>query len=365
MQRLPHYGRSEKPSRLLIALLVLLVWTAIGIFLGTVDVISGGRWPTVVNKVTEAWVWALLTPVIWFVNRKISNSQTKLAWRAGIMLSLSIPFSLAHTYIAAILLFPIKEITWSPLRDPAYATFYFLGGWGTYCAIIGALLAFEYYNRFLSGQLELERAEKQLLQSHLNVLRLQLEPHFLFNALNAISSEVAGNPELARDMIEDLGSLLRLSLDYQDRNEISLSQEITLLEHYLAIQKIRFGERLNVRMLIEPDVETALVPCMLLQPIVENAIRHGLGGRMSGGTVEVIANRANGHVEIRVRDNGVGLPPGWQMGSNRGLGLKVTRERLAGLYPDAIRHFDVHRQETGGTEVVMRIPLRTDEEVGS
>ena len=218
MQRLPHYGRSEKPSRLLIALLVLLVWTAIGIFLGTVDVISGGRWPTVVNKVTEAWVWALLTPVIWFVNRKISNSQTKLAWRAGIMLSLSIPFSLAHTYIAAILLFPIKEITWSPLRDPAYATFYFLGGWGTYCAIIGALLAFEYYNRFLSGQLELERAEKQLLQSHLNVLRLQLEPHFLFNALNAISSEVAGNPELARDMIEDLGSLLRLSLDYQDRN---------------------------------------------------------------------------------------------------------------------------------------------------
>ena len=81
--------------------------------------------------------------------------------------------------------------------------------------------------------------------------------------------------------------------------------------------------------------------------------------------MEVIANRANGHVEIRVRDNGVGLPPGWQMGSNRGLGLKVTRERLAGLYPDAIRHFDVHRQETGGTEVVMRIPLRTDEEVGS
>lgn len=362
MRRLQHHGKSGKPSRLLIALLVVLVWTAIGTFLSAVDVISGGRWPNVLNKFAEAWVWASLTPAIWFANREISKHQPKLVWRAGFLLLLSIPFSLAHTYITAVLLLPIREITWNPLRDPSFAQYYFLGGWGTYCAIIGALLAFEYYNRFLSGQLELERAEKQLLQSHLNALRLQLEPHFLFNALNAISSEVASNPELARDMIEDLGSLLRLSLDFQNRTEIPLSQEITLLEHYLAIQKIRFGDRLKVRLLVEPDVETALVPCMLLQPIVENAIRHGLSGRISGGTVAVLAARANGHVEIRVQDDGVGLPPAWQMTSNLGLGLRVTRERLAGLYPDAIRHFDVHRQDIGGTEVVMRIPLRTDEE---
>lgn len=359
MSRLPRFGKttSHGLSRLHVLLLVVLIWTTVGFFSGLVDILSGGSWPNLVNKVCEAWVWALLTPAILFANRYLSSY--KLPWRVSLLLLLSIPFSLAHTYITAVILLPIKEITWNPLRDPVYVTYYFLGGWMTYGAIVATLTTLEYYQRFLTGQLELERIEKKLLQSHLNALRLQLEPHFLFNTLNAISSEVASNPELAREMIEDLGALLRLSLDFKDSTEITLDQEVVLLKHYLSIQKVRFGDSLQVRLSIEPAITSALVPCMLLQPIVENAIRHGVGRRMSGGTVTISALRVNGNVEIRVEDDGVGLPPGWAMETGKGLGVTATQERLSGLYPDVFQPFEIRRRNGDGTEVVMRVPLRT------
>lgn len=351
----PSDGRSS--PRIQAAFVVMLIWTVVGIVYATADVLTGGRWPNFVGKVIEAWTWAPLTPAILFADRRLSARQTNLLWRVGTLLLLGVPFSLVHTYIAAVFQFPIREVTWNPLRDPSYAAFYFIGGLVMYCAIIATMMALQYYKRYLTGQLELERVQRRLLQSHLNTLRLQLEPHFLFNALNAISSEVVENPELARDMIEDLGALLRLSLDFKDRTEISLSQEIDLLEHYLAIQKIRFGDRLRVELHVEPDVASFPVPCMLLQPLVENAIRHGISGRISGGTIIISASRANGHVELRVQDDGVGLPPDWQMATTKGLGVTVTRERLAGLYPEALHYFDIRRRDGGGTEVILRVPL--------
>src|SRR5206468_3638425 len=131
-------------------------------------------------------------------------------------------------------------------------------------------------NRSLTGQLQLERVEKSLIESRLNALRLHLEPHFLFNALNAISAELGARPELARSMIGDLGALLRRSLDCKDSAEITLGQELALLEHYLSIQRVRFGERLAIEIEVEPDLLSLMVPSMLLQPLVENAIRHGI-----------------------------------------------------------------------------------------
>lgn len=340
------------------AMLIFLLWTAVGVFIAVPDMLDGFRWTETVGKFVEAWTWALLTPAILLVDRKLTAANQNVLRIAAAHLALSIPFSLAHTYLAGLILYPIPEIWWNPIRNTEFAIYFYLGGWGTYCAIIGVLQTFKYYNRFMGSQVELARVEKRLVESHLNALRLQLEPHFLFNTLNAISSELAANPELAREMIEDLGALLRHSLECQGSREITLAQELALLDRYLAIQKLRFGERIEIRVEVEPAALSALVPSMFLQPLVENAIRHGLEGRMSGGTVRVSARQVDDQLHISVLDDGVGLPPHWAIETSAGLGIGVTRERLQALYPEPDDHdFTVSRRQGAGTEVAIRIPL--------
>ena len=196
---------------------------------------------------------------------------------------------------------------------------------------------------------------------------MQLDPHFLFNALNTISSQVERDPRLARTMIEHLGDLLRLSLDARDRQEIPLAEELAFLDHYIAIQKIRFAENLRIEIQIAPEVKYALVPSLIVQPLVENAIRHGISQRASGGTVTVTAerDRDRSQVKIRVLDDGVGLPPGWALEESSGTGLSVTRERILGLHPNGNSRFSVRVRVGGGTEVEISLPLRFAEEAGN
>jgi LytS/YehU family sensor histidine kinase len=194
---------------------------------------------------------------------------------------------------------------------------------------------------------------------------MQLDPHFLFNALNTISSQVERNPKLARGMIEHLGDLLRLSLETRDRQEIPLAEELAFLDHYLAIQKIRFGDRLKVETRISEDVRYAAVPSLFIQPLVENAIRHGISCRSSGGTVIVSAESAEKQLRIRVLDDGVGLPPGWTLEGSAGLGLSVTRDRITGIHPNGSSYFAVRRRAGGGTEAEVRLPLRVTGEDGN
>jgi LytS/YehU family sensor histidine kinase len=166
-------------------------------------------------------------------------------------------------------------------------------------------------------------------------------------------------------MIEHLGDLLRMSLETKDRQEVPLNEEIAFLEHYLAIQRIRFGTQLQVRVDVDPAVRFALTPALVLQPLVENAIRHGISRRASGGTVTVTAAAKAEKLEIRVADDGLGLPPGWTLEGSAGLGLSVTRERIAGLYPNGASSFTVRPRAEGGTMVEMILPLRTiGEEAG-
>jgi two-component system, LytTR family, sensor kinase len=165
-------------------------------------------------------------------------------------------------------------------------------------------------------------------------------------------------------MIEHLGDLLRLSLDSRDREEIPLAEELAFLDHYLAIQRIRFGDHLKIDIRIDPDVTYAPVPCLFIQPLVENAIRHGISRRSSGGTVIVSARRVENQLEIRVVDDGIGLPAGWTLETSAGLGLSLTRDRLAGLYPNGTSRLAVRRRAEGGTEVEIALPLgEMDEEV--
>lgn len=353
-------GRSDTTwfGRLRPAILIFLAWTCLGLFLAVPETFTGFRWLNLIDKLVDSWAWAMLTPALLLIDRKFASTEQSIGRLALLFLFLSVPFSLIHVYLCGLLLLAVPQIWWNPLLRPDFAVYYFLGGWQTFSALVGIVYAFKYYNRFLTSRLQLERVEKSLLASRLNALRLQLEPHFLFNALNTISSEVTANPNLARDMIGDLGALLRQSLDCKDRTEITLAQELSLLEHYLSIQRIRFGDRMEIGIDIEPETLSILVPSMLLQPIVENAIRHGIEGRLSGGKVMISAWRAGDELQIRVLDDGAGLPPNWRMDASTGLGVRLARERLAALYPDlGEQGFVIRRREGGGTEVAMSVPV--------
>jgi len=341
-------------GRIRAAILIFLGWTALGLFWGMAETLRGFSWALFVSKLLDAWAWALLTPAILLIDRRLSSVGQSFVRLSALHFLLSIPFSLLHTGLAGLFFYPIPGIWWSPWRNTEFLNYFFLAGLGTYWFVVGAVRAFKFYNSSLIS-------EKRLVESHLNALRLQLEPHFLFNALNAISSEVASNPGMAREMIEDLGALLRRSLECQGSAEITLAQELALLDHYLAIQRHRFRERLDVRIEVEPAILSALVPSMLLQPLIENAIRHGIEARSLGGAIAVTARQVGDKLEIRVLDDGVGLPPMWHMEASAGVGLRVTKERLEALYSRAGGHdFTVCPREGKGTEVTVRIPLHTN-----
>lgn len=346
-------------ARLRLAALIFLVWTAVGTFEAVPGMLRGFQGPVLLEKLLDAWAWTLITLALLRIDRKFASTEQTFAALALKVLLLSIPFSVAHLFLVGLVQYPFPQIWWSPLRNDEFAVYYFLGGWVTYFAIVGTLQAFRFYERSVAGQLQLERMERSLVEAQLNALRLHLEPHFLFNALNAISSEVADDPELAREMIADLGALLRRSLDSKESAEITLAQELALLDHYLSIQRIRFADRLQIKIDVEPSLLSAMVPPMVLQPVVENAIRHGIEPRVSGGAIVVSAAYAGNCLQLRVTDDGVGLPRGWRSDgpTRQGTGLRVTRERLSALYPSTGEdNLTIERRRGGGTVVAMRIP---------
>lgn len=340
--------------------LTFAVWTGVGLCFALPGLIGGegSKLPMLFAKLIDAWSWALLMPAVMYVEARLGYFDGRPYRKAAILLLLSVPFAAAHTLLTSLGEYPFDQITWTPLKSPLYAQYYVLSSLLTYGAVFGSLQAFRYYNQYLVSQLRIERMEKSLLQSHLNTLRLQIEPHFLFNTLNTISSVAVGDPNLARDMIEDLGTLLRRSLDYRDKDEISLGEELSLLECYLSIQQVRFGDRLRVHIEVPPGLKDAQVPCFLLQPLVENAIRHGISCRAAGGTVSVIVARTGGKIDLRIIDDGIGLPPQWRLDTAAGLGLKLTKDRLDILYQGEAGSLDVRRREQGGTEVAISLPLR-------
>jgi two-component system, LytTR family, sensor kinase len=349
------------------AALAVMAWTVVGLVFALPRLSAGGDWRTaVLGSLAQWWSWGLVATLIVGIDRRLPLSDKQLARRVLVHFLLSLPITALHVYVFAAVLALVGIEAWSVVFDPrtllAALHGMFLWGWLVYWLIVGAWQAYQYYDRYLSTELRMERLERRFSESRLNALRMQLDPHFLFNALNTISSQVERDPRLARAMIEHLGDLLRLSLESRDRQEIPLAEELAFLDHYLAIQQIRFGDHLTVDMQIHPDVKYAPIPSLVLQPLVENAIRHGLSRRSSGGTVTVSAKRIDNQLEIRVLDDGVGLPPGWAIETSRGLGLPLTRDRIVGLHPDGASHFAVRRRPTGGTEVEIRLPLSAAEQ---
>ena len=349
--------------------LAAAAWTAIGLVFALPGVSAGPDWRrALLGSLAQWWSWGLVAPLIVAADRLLPSSDKQLARRILLHFLLSLPITAAYIYVFAAVLALLGIESWRTAYDPQTLLMalrgMFLWSWLVYWLIVGAWQAYQYYERYLSSELRMERLERRFSEARLNALRMQLDPHFLFNALNTISSQVERDPRMARSMIEHLGDLLRLSLDSRDREEIPLAEELAFLDHYLAIQRIRFGDHLKIDIRIDPDVTYAPVPCLFIQPLVENAIRHGISRRSSGGTVIVSARRVENQLEIRVVDDGIGLPAGWTLETSAGLGLSLTRDRLAGLYPNGTSRLAVRRRAEGGTEVEIALPLgEMDEEV--
>jgi two-component system LytT family sensor kinase len=190
---------------------------------------------------------------------------------------------------------------------------------------------------------------------------MQLQPHFLFNTLNSISTLLDEDVEAADEMLARLGDFLRLTLDNSGAEEVTLQEELELLRCYLEIEQVRFQDRLTVLMEIEPETLEALVPNLILQPIVENAIRHGIVEDVGKGRIEIHSSRSNGMLLLQVRDNGPGLQAeasAGRAGSKRGLGFTLTRERLERLYA-ARQRFHLDEAAPGGVQVTLEIPFVT------
>jgi signal transduction histidine kinase len=341
-----------KMQRVLAPVALLLLWTAVGLFFA-----SGGS--GVKQGLSTWYIWGLLGWAMVAVDRRLPVPQERLImrllWHAPLSLLFTVLYlSLALLVDAAFLGEAPHAPYWSKLGDAIRG-----GGvqWNllNYWLILGAYLAFNYHREVQERRGRAAHLESLLTEARLSALRAQLHPHFLFNALNTVSAYVETDPRLARAMLGHLGDLLRFSLDSEDRREVSLAEEIEALGHYLAIQCARFAGRLRTDVDIPPELLEARVPGLVLQPLVENAIAHGLSDLPGVGEIRVSARGHEKDLALTVSDNGVGLPAGWSLERDAGIGLSNTRSRLAETYGAAHR-FSILPGARGGVVAEIRIP---------
>src|SRR6516165_6631253 len=264
-------------------------------------------------NLVQFYVWAILAPFVFRFSRRFPIELRPLNVRNLLLyFPALISFAGIHQVIHLAVLWSLSP-RWRqkyPALIDCYRAYF---AFGFYIDLIIALLiviavhALLYYQNFRASELAQSSLKTQLAQAQLHALKMQLHPHFLFNTLHSISALVHEDPEAADRMIARLSELLRLSLDSAYVQQVPLCQELHFLDLYLAIEKMRFEERLEVAFEIEPECTEALVPNMILQPLVENAIRHGISRRERAGKIWISAARQEGRLELRVRDNGRGL----------------------------------------------------------
>lgn len=231
-----------------------------------------------------------------------------------------------------------------------------------YLTILSLCHAFAYFRRSQQRDRRTLELESQLGQARLQALRMQLHPHFLFNTLNAISTLVQTDPSAAGEMIGSLGQMLRLSLDNGPKPEVTLEQELKFLDCYLEIEQIRFGHRLEIKRDIDAETRVALLPTFILQPLVENAVQHGIEPDVSPGTIEINARRKNSTLSVSIHDTGVGLAEKEPAGlvTRDGIGIANTKARLQSLYPGQYHFLLRNAPPGGGCVAELEIPFHTE-----
>ena len=339
---------------------ILLVWVLVGLFfssqlyfyfLGTpkrISLPSALAW-----QMTAVLIFAVSTPLVLLLARRYRVERQ--TWQRAVPVHLlagtviCAAWSAFHIILDNYFSGNLAKFEWSNL--PRIIFINLDRELLVYWIIVVLSHAVDYYQRYREGELRASQAQLQ-------ALKMQLHPHFLFNALHSISALVHSDPDAADKMIARLGDFLRLTLDSAAAQEVSLRQELEFLNCYLDIERTRFRDRLTTQIEADPQVLDCVVPNLILQPIVENAIRHGVSQRAAHGHVEVRASRAGQALRLEVRDNGRGLPEGAEASRAKqgGVGLANTRARLQQLYGGAYR-FDITNAPAGGAVVTLELPL--------
>lgn len=322
--------------------------------------ISEGHEPAWLRGLTwnlaDFYLWMLLVPGIGWLGRR----GTLHGWPR--FLALQVPASIGVALAQTLLQLLIFWTVCGPGRMPVHSlagfvsmefAYKFQQGLVTYWVIMVVLRGLESRRHLRSERLRNAQLETQLAQSQLQALRMQLQPHFLFNTLNAISALALADPLQARLMIARLSDFLRLTLEERHAPQVPLSRELDFLSCYLDIQQVRFQDRLSTELDVADDTLAAAVPNLILQPLVENALRHGLQDKAGAGILRISTRRDGAQLQLRVDDDGLGLPP---QGPLEGIGLGNTRSRLRMLFGDLAR-LELTALAGGGTRAEVCLPF--------
>jgi signal transduction histidine kinase len=343
----------------------LIFWTFLGLSFASQFYISSAKaglevsWKQAVSYALGDWyVFALLSIPVSGLARRFPFESIKWGRSLLVHLASSMIFSFVYIVLRASLgSWQYGASFGEAFRPLLVKTWHF--NLLIYCVIVAVSQAFDYYRKYRERELRASELEKHLVQAKLQALQMQLNPHFLFNTLHSISSLMHKDVEAADRMIMRLSDLLRAALDGADTQEVSLRKELELLQLYLGIEQIRFGNRLTVEVNVAPEVLGAQVPNFILQPLVENAIRHGIEPRARPGKIELRACRSAETLTLAVCDNGKGIPD--TKPAREGVGLSNTRARLQELYGEAHR-FELRSGPEGGLRVEMTFPFRSGKE---
>jgi signal transduction histidine kinase len=317
---------------------------------------AGGKMSWVDSLVWEIprWLlWAFFAPFVTMLARKYPVHKENAAKRIALHTFFGAVFSLIHLILFVLIFHAIR--TWMGDHGKLYDTFQFAFALDFHVGIAVYWLLF-LLRQSRDSEQRIARLHAELSQAQLQALKMQLHPHFLFNTLNSISSYLRKDVEIADEMIGRLGDFLRLTLQNSGAQEIQLQQELNFLKQCLEIEQLRFQDRLHTDFDVAPDTLTALVPNLILQPIVENAVRHGVSAKSGTGMIKLIAKRQDAKLQITISDNG----PGIQGQLNQGIGITSTRNRLEQMY-GAHGIFQITNQHEGGTIAILEIPFHESE----
>jgi two-component sensor histidine kinase len=298
-------------------------------------------------------LWAALTPlIIYWLNRFPLKWNTVAVHSLGATAVAVLQVGGFYAiHIAALVL--LGRLSTGHIHDwvhirPAFPVILLFTAFWKYWVVVALLLGWRYAQLYIDAQRQLEHAQLERLKS-------QLQPHFLFNTLNSISVLVREDPAAAQQMIVQLSDLLRLAIETKDAQVVTLREELEFTRRYLAIQQLRFGDRLQVRVAVDPEALDREVPHLLLQPLVENSIQHGLRGARTG-VVETTASVVENQLVIRIADEATGVGPTGEDTNGHGTGLANARTRLAFLYGGRA-DLSLVRNGNGGSVVTIKLPL--------
>lgn len=325
-------------------------------------------WRVAFAATSYSLLWALATPLVFWFGKRFPVAKTATAYNLPLHLLVSLALGFVHRATWLMLQFSLPRVTMTQKLSWEFAFSDLVTNIDYQAMVYWVLLAIQqgtlYYRKYQEGSLVASRLETQLAQAQLAGLKMQLQPHFLFNTLHSINALMYQNVEQASEMLVKLSDFLRASLEGSNAALVTLSAEVDFIQQYLDIERIRFEDRLEVDYDIEPSAWTCLVPNMILQPLVENAIKHGISRLPSGGRIEIRAKVRNENLEIFVANNGPLLTSNKESAATAsgqetapGIGVANVQARLQTLYGDQ-QSFLLRNWQKQGVEAFLQIPAQ-------